>query len=179
MALAELMGIILNDGYRRPTIRVRRLGFGVGTPYHMVLERVPEQGEPVMQAPVARLLRKVLTEVVEHGTARRVNRAFADEIGVPIRVGGKTGSGDNRIETFARGGRLVSSHAVSRTATFVFYLGDRWFGVITASVSGPQAASYAFTSSLPLAVLKLLAPTLSETIRDRPQYPPWTTKAGQ
>jgi hypothetical protein len=70
MALAELMGIILNDGYRRPTIRVRRLGFGVGTPYHMLLERVPEQGDPVKQALVARLLRKVLTEIVEHGTAR-------------------------------------------------------------------------------------------------------------
>jgi len=171
MALAELMGIILNEGYRRPTIRVRRLGFGVGTPYHTVLERIPGEGDPVMQASVARLLRKVLTEVVEHGTARRVNRAFADEIGVPIRVAGKTGSGDNRLETFARGGKLVSSHAVSRTATFVFYLGDRWFGVITASVSGPQSASYAFTSSLPLAVLKLLAPTLSATIRDRPRYP--------
>jgi membrane peptidoglycan carboxypeptidase len=161
IALAELMGIILNDGHRRPTVRVRRLGFAVGTPYQMVLERVPGEDGPVMQAPVARLLRKVLMEVVEHGTARRVNRAFADKMGVPIRVGGKTGSGDNRLETFARGGRLVASHAVSRTATFVFYLGDRWFGVITASVSGPQAASYAFTSSLPLAVLKLLAPTLN------------------
>jgi len=165
LALAELMGIIVNDGQRRPTIDIRRLGFGMGTPYHTVFERTPRAGEWVMRTPIARVLRAVLAEVVERGTARRVNHAFADNNGVPIRVGGKTGTGDNRIETFARGGRLRSSHAVSRTAGFVFYVGDRWFGVITASVSAPQAQDYAFTSSLPLAVLKLLAPTLDSAIR--------------
>jgi membrane peptidoglycan carboxypeptidase len=165
LALAELMGIIVNDGLRRPTIDIRRLGFGMGTPYHTVFEQTPRTGERVMRTPIARLLRAVLAQVVEHGTARRVNHAFADDNGVPIRIGGKTGTGDNRIETFARGGRLLSSHVVSRTAGFVFYVGDRWFGVITASVSGPQAQEYTFTSSLPLAVLKLLAPMLDSAIR--------------
>jgi hypothetical protein len=51
---------------------------------------------------------------------------------------------------------------VNRTAAFVFYIGDRWFGVITATVEGRQAARYIFTSSLPLAILKLLAPTLTK-----------------
>jgi hypothetical protein len=71
----------------------------------------------------------------------------------------------SRIEASARGGRLLSSRIVSRTAGFVFYVEDRWFGVITASVSAPQARGYTFTSSLPLAVLKLLAPTLNSAIR--------------
>jgi hypothetical protein len=165
LALAELMGIIVNDGQRRPTIDIRRLGFGMGTPYHTVFEQTSRAGEPVMRTPIARLLRAVLAEVVERGTARRVSHAFADDNGVQIRIGGKTGTGDNRIETFARGGRLLSSHVVSRTAGFVFYVGDRWFGVITASVSAPQAQDYTFTSSLPLAVLRLLAPTLDSAIR--------------
>ena len=56
---------------------------------------------------------------------------------------------------------------MSRTAGFVFYLGDHWFGVITASVAGPKASDYTFTSSLPLAALKLLAPTLTAAVRDR------------
>ena len=165
LALAELMGIIVNDGLRRPTIDIRRVGFGMGTPYHTVLEQTSRTGEQVMRTPIARALRAVLAEVVERGTARRVNHAFADDNGVPILIGGKTGTGDNRIETFARGGRLLSSHVVSRTAGFVFYVGNRWFGVITASVSAPQAHGYTFTSSLPLAVLKLLAPTLDSAIR--------------
>jgi cell division protein FtsI/penicillin-binding protein 2 len=165
LALAELMGIIVNDGQRRPTLDIRRLGFGMGTPYHTVFEPAPGAGERVMRASIARILRAVLAEVVERGTARRVDHAFLDDNGVPIRIGGKTGTGDNRIETFARGGRLLASHVVSRTAGFVFYVGDRWFGVITASVSAPQAQDYTFTSSLPLAVLKLLAPTLNPAIR--------------
>jgi hypothetical protein len=53
----------------------------------------------------------------------------------------------------------------SRAAGFVFYIGDRLFEVITASVFAPQAQVYTFTSSLPLAVLKLLALTLNSTIR--------------
>jgi hypothetical protein len=160
-----LMGIIVNDGLHRPTIDIRRVGFGMGTPYHTMLEQTTRAGEQVMRTPIALALRAVLAEVVERGTARRVNHAFADDNGVPIRIGGKTGTGDNRIETFARGGRLLSSHVVSRTAGFVFYVGNRWFGVITASVSAPQAQGYTFTSSLPLAVLKLLAPTLDSAIR--------------
>jgi hypothetical protein len=50
---------------------------------------------------------------------------------------------------------------VSRAATFVFFLGDRFFGVVTAYVTGPEAARYHFTSALPVQVLKGLAPTLT------------------
>jgi hypothetical protein len=158
------MGIIVNDGRRRANSDIRRLTFAAGTPYHTVLEPTDAGSVRVMSPVVARLLREVLAGVVERGTARRLDHAFVGENGVPLPLGGKTGSGDNRFQTFARGGRRVASQARSRTGVFVFYLGRRWFGVISASVPGPQAEAYAFTSSLPVAVLKLLAPTLSAAI---------------
>jgi membrane peptidoglycan carboxypeptidase len=129
----------------------------------VAFERSAGSGEQVMRPEVARLLREALAGVVENGTAVRLKHAFDAGEG-EIAVGGKTGSGDNRFDTFSRGGHLLTSRAVSRTAGFVFYLGDRWFGVITASVAGPEAAEYTFTSSLPLAVLKLLAPTLAGAV---------------
>ncbi len=163
VALADLMGIIVNDGRRRPLVDIQQARFARGTPYETAFERHGGADDQVMRVPVARLLRSVLAGVVESGTAVRLKHAF-DAGGSPILVGGKTGSGDNRFDTFTRGGHLLTSRAVSRTAGFVFYLGDRWFGVITASVAGPQSANYTFTSSLPLAALKLLAPTLTVAV---------------
>jgi len=156
-ALAELMGIIVNDGVRRPIQVAHRLRFAPDTPYHSVFEAAPMREERVLPAPVARALRKVLAEVVERGTARRVAGAFRHPDGTPAVVGGKTGSGDNRFETFAGPARPISSRAVSRTAAFVFYIDDRYFGVLTASVTGRATETYEFTSALPLAILKLLA----------------------
>jgi hypothetical protein len=79
-------------------------------------------------------------------------------------TGGKTGSGDNRFQTFNRYGAVTSSRATNRTATFVFYIGDRYFGVITAYVQGREAENYRFTSALPVTLLKLLAPTIIERL---------------
>jgi hypothetical protein len=53
---------------------------------------------------------------------------------------------------------------VSRTATFVFFVGDRYYGVITATVPDAGAKDYRFTSALPLAVLKLLAPEINRRL---------------
>ena len=53
---------------------------------------------------------------------------------------------------------------VSRTATFVFFVGERWFGVITAYVPGATAQNYNFTSALPVQILKNLAPELNPYI---------------
>ena len=50
---------------------------------------------------------------------------------------------------------------MSRTAAFAFYIGDRYFGIITASVAGKAAGQYQFTSALPVTVLKLLAPQIN------------------
>src|SRR3546814_18184608 len=42
-ALAELMGIIANDGMRLPTSRFERLRFAEGTPYETVMTRDVEE----------------------------------------------------------------------------------------------------------------------------------------
>jgi membrane peptidoglycan carboxypeptidase len=164
-ALAELMGIILNDGVRLPTIDVGMLRFAAGTPYDTVLEPAPRSGERVLSAAVAHTLRPVLADVVTKGTAIRAAGALVDREGTAIEVGGKTGSGDNRYKTFARGGGVTSSRPVSRTAAFAFYVGDKYFGVITASVTGRRAGDYHFTSVLPVALLKLLAPSITARLQ--------------
>lgn len=167
-ALADLMGIIVNDGVRRPLLRLTRLHFARGTPYETAFQPDANAGERVMEPAVARVIRTALAGVVEAGTARRVAGAFVGADGHPIVVGGKTGSGDNRITTFARGGGVRSSRAVSRTATFVFYIGDRYFGVLTALVPGKDAGHYGFTSALPLSVLRIAAPMLNERLKRTP-----------
>ncbi|HYB74384.1 MAG TPA: transglycosylase domain-containing protein [Candidatus Sulfotelmatobacter sp.] len=167
-ALADLMGIILNDGVRLPRVEMRELQFAADTPYETVFGRGQEAGERVLPAVVARLLRPVLAGVVTEGTARRAAGAFVDDHGAIIPVGGKTGSGDNRFKTFARGGGVIAARPVSRTAAFAFYLGDRHFGVLTASVSGKAAGDFVFTSSLPVALLRLLAPTLETRLHLAP-----------
>jgi membrane peptidoglycan carboxypeptidase len=163
-ALAELMGIIVNGGVRLPTSRIDELHFAEQTPYETIVRRGGQAPERVMKLEVAEALKKAVTDVVENGTARRVKGAFklADKTEIPI--GGKTGTGDNRIEVFGAGGHLIRSKAVSRTATFVFYIGERWFGVITAYVPGQTAQNYNFTSALPVQILKNLAPELNPYI---------------
>jgi hypothetical protein len=107
--------------------------------------------------------------VVEHRTARRLAGAFSKPDGTPIIAGGKTGSGDNRFKTFNRYGGLTSSRAVNRTATFVFYLGDRYFGVLTSFVPGEEAGGYRFTSALPVSILKALAPVIKPRLQETPE----------
>ncbi len=155
-ALAELMGIIVNDGVRLPTDRIDRIRFAADTPYETSFERRRGEGERVMAQEVAAALRNALSEVVEGGTARRLAGAFKLADGSTLTLGGKTGTGDNRI--VIGGGR--AGVALNRTATFVFYLGPRHFGTLTAYVIGPNAAAYRFTSGLPVQILKSMGPLL-------------------
>jgi len=159
--LATLMGIIVNDGMRRPNLNLAEVRFGRGTPYETAMRPAAAKGEQVMHTEVARALRGALTGVVEKGTARRVYGAFVHDDGSIAVVGGKTGTGDNRYKTFTRWGAVRSSRAINRTATFVFFIDDRYFGVLTAFVPGRDAEQYHFTSSLPLTALKLLAPAIN------------------
>ena len=159
-ALAELMGIILNDGVRLPSVRIDNLHFAQGTPYETRLGFVAGNGQRVMPVEVARALQNALANVVEGGTARRLQGTFVTDDGTPLRIGGKTGTGDNRIQSVGAGGRLISSLALNRTATFVFYLGPRHFGTLTAYVPGRAADSFRFTSALPVQTLKGMAPIL-------------------
>jgi hypothetical protein len=156
-ALAQLMGILLNDGIMKPTIRMTELRFAGKTPYETVMEPLADQGTRVLPAAIPRAMLPVLAQVVKTGTAVRLAGAF--KIGdKPLVVGGKTGSGDNRYNAVAHSGEVVASRPVDRTAVFAFYIEDRYFGVITVYVPGKDAGDYGFTSSLPVAILKLLAP---------------------
>ena len=158
-ALARLVGIILNDGVLRPTVDLERLRFAVGTPYETDL-MVGSEGERVLAPEVAATVRRAMLAVVADGTAKRVRGVFRAADGSPLPVGGKTGTGDNRYDTFGAGGRLIGQRVVDRTATFVFFLGDRFFGTITAYVPGAVAIRYDFTSALAVQLLKALEPQL-------------------
>ncbi|WP_430446421.1 MAG: transglycosylase domain-containing protein [Pseudomonas piscis] len=159
-ALAELVGTILNDGVRLPTLRIDSLHFAAGTPYETRLLNDPDKGQRVMPSQVATALRGALSQVVDAGTAKRVSGSFKLADGTPLAMGGKTGTGDNRIEAIGAGGRVLSSKSINRTATFVFYIGDHHFGTLTAYVPGASAQAFKFTSALPVQVLKGMAPIL-------------------
>ncbi len=113
-------------------------------------------------------VRRALTNVVAEGTGVRFRGAYRDTDGAPLVVGGKTGTGDNRFDSYRHGRQLTSSRVVDRTATFVFFLGDRFYGTITAYVSGAAAAKYRFTSALAVQLLKSMAPQLQPLIDKAP-----------
>ncbi len=163
-ALAEMMGILLNNGVKKPTWRIGSLHFAAQTPYETRLSRKPVAGEQVLNPDVAKAVIDATRDVVSLGTARRLNGAFVAKDGTVLPVGGKTGTGDQRFDVVGAGGRLIESRFVNRSATFVFHIGDRFFGSITAYVRGPQAEHYDFTSALPVQLLKTLAPALMQLV---------------
>jgi membrane peptidoglycan carboxypeptidase len=162
-ALAELAGIILNDGIRQPSVRIEQLHFARGMPLEARLIRKPGACERVMDPAVARVLREELLGVVEKGTAIRAKGSVVLPDGRVVPVGGKTGTGDNRFVT-----RTVSK-SINRTAAFVFTIGDRFFGTILAYAPGDGAADHSFTSSLPVQVFKNLVPALQPLIERAPE----------
>jgi membrane peptidoglycan carboxypeptidase len=168
-ALAELMGILVSGGVRKPNQRIASLHFGENTPYETLLQQQVGASEQVLAPQVAQAVLGAIREVVEEGTAKRIKQAFVRADGSIIAVGGKTGTGDNRFDVMGVGGKLLESRVVSRSATFVFNIGERFFGSITAYVYGPQAADYDFTSALPVQLLKVLAPTLMPLMAQTPQ----------
>ena len=159
-ALSELVGIIQNDGVRLPTLRIDTLHFAADTPYETKLVSDPDRGVRILPVEVARALKGAMSQVVDAGTARRISGSFKLNDGTPLVMGGKTGTGDNRIESFGAGGRLIGSRSLNRTATFVFFLGENHFGTLTAFVPGRSAEAFKFTSALPVQVLKGMAPIL-------------------
>jgi membrane peptidoglycan carboxypeptidase len=170
-ALAELMGIVVSDGVRRPTVRIDQLSFAAGTPFESILERRTEAGEQVLPAEVAQVARRALLRVVDSGTARRVKGIYREADDQPIPLGGKTGTGDHRFQVVGADGNVKSSRVMNRAATFAFYIGDRFYGVVTAFVPGVKAAGYDFTSALPVQILKELQPALLPLITGREAAP--------
>ncbi len=129
---------------------------------------------------IAALVRQQLIGVVENGTGRRAHGGIAMPGGRIIPVGGKTGTGDNRLESFSANGQVIGDKVVSRTATFVFMIGDRFYGTVVAFVPGSKAASYKFTSALAVQIFKDLTPQLKPLLISRRSaastVPPLLTK---
>ncbi len=165
-ALADLVSLIQNDGVRLEPLRVLGMRFGAGTPYETALESVAPVPVRVLSTEVARTTRAALRSVVEEGTAIRVKGVFTAADGTPLEVGGKTGTGDNRYGIYAPGGKVIESRAMSRTATFVFYIGERFSGTLTAFVPAASAEEFKFTSALPAQILKVLGPKLLPLIQE-------------
>jgi hypothetical protein len=118
---------------------------------------------------LGKLVAKEIQGVVEFGTARRAFNSVKLSNGQVLAVGGKTGTGDNRFQTYGRHGWVTSSRVVNRTAAFVFTIGDRYFGTVVAYVPGSEAAGYSFTSALPVQVFKTLVPSIMPVIDPAPE----------
>lgn len=163
-SLAELMGIIVNKGMLMPVRKLQSLQFAKGTPYETQFVDTPAAGKRVLPLEITEIVRRSLIDVVQGGTGVRLKNGFTQKGGPVIEIGGKTGTGDQRFETYAPGGRLIESRAVNRSATFVFLIGDRFFGTVTAYVHEPYAADYEFTSAMTVQLLKSLIPALQPIV---------------
>ena len=179
-ALSELVGILLNDGMRMPFVYLEEVRFGMRTPYETAMRPLPQAGVRVLSADVAAAARAALVGVVETGTARMLRNTLKTAHGTHIAIGGKTGTGHNRVKVFARSLRVIEERSVNRTASFVFFIDDRFFGAVTAYVPGPESAGYGFTSSLPVRLLRLLLDDLTPVLLegDEPRQRVESARAG-
>lgn len=171
-ALAELMGVILNDGAKLPPVSLTRLEFAASTPYHTVLERTKPKPEQIYPPEVARVVRKALINVVQEGTARRLKGSFPLADGSYLTIGGKTGTGDHRYEVYAPNGTVLESKVMNRTATFAFFMGNDFFGVMTVFVPGEAAKDFKFTSALAVQLVKAMEPALRPLVVAEPAHEP-------
>lgn len=106
----------------------------------------------------------MLRDVVNGGTGARLSTGLPLGDGRTLPVYGKTGTGDQRFGVYARGGRLIESRKVNRTAVFVFVIGDRFYGTLTAYAHEPYAARYDYTSAMAVQLLKSLGPSLAPVL---------------
>ncbi|KVT40364.1 transglycosylase domain-containing protein [Burkholderia ubonensis] len=166
-ALAKLIGLIANGGDKAPTETITRLDFAKGTPYETRFVRAAAQPQPMLSPEIVGVVHQLLRDVVLTGTGRRLAGGMTLPSGKTLEVYGKTGTGDQRFNVYARGARLIESRKVNRSGTFVFVLGDRFFGVLTATAHEPYAARYDFTSAMAVQLLKSMAPALAPLI-ERP-----------
>ncbi|CAB3750266.1 biosynthetic peptidoglycan transglycosylase [Paraburkholderia solisilvae] len=169
VALAQLIGIISNGGNQVPTHSIAELEFAKGTPYETRFTRAAAQPNQVLSPDIARVVQSLLRDVVAGGTARRMAQGMTFPNGQTLQVSGKTGTGDQRFNVYAKGGRLIESRKVNRTATFVFQIGDRFYGTLTAFVHEPYAARFDFTSALSVQLLKSMAPALQPLLDEPPE----------
>jgi hypothetical protein len=127
----------------------------------------------VLAPEIANIVRGLLHDVVQGGAAKRnaSPTAWHSPMAAPSKCLGRTGTDDQRFNVFARGARLIESRKVNRTGMFVFGIGDRFFGTLTANVHEPYAAPYDFRSALAVQMLKSLGPALSPLLDDTGSAP--------
>jgi cell division protein FtsI/penicillin-binding protein 2 len=159
------MGILIREGQRSPSVRIDSLHFAADTPYETKLEHEVPAPKQVLSPELCRVALDVLRDVVERGTAVRARGAITMPDGSKMPIGGKTGTGDNRVYSTGPDGTRTSV-AMSRTSTFVFYAGDRFFGTVVAYVEGPEADNYRFTSSLTTSILQIIGPHLTPLLEE-------------
>jgi membrane peptidoglycan carboxypeptidase len=176
-ALAQLMGVIANGGDKVPTESIAQLDFAKDTPYETHFVRATVAPQTQLSPQIVNVVHGMLSDVVQGGTAKRLADGMTFPDGKTLPVYGKTGTGDQRFEVWAKGGRLIESRKVNRSATFVFMMGDRFYGTLTAYVHEPYAARYDFTSAMSVQLLKSLAPAL-QPLLDQPKAPAAPGAAG-
>ncbi|WCM24190.1 transglycosylase domain-containing protein [Paraburkholderia bryophila] len=167
-ALAQLIGVIASDGNKLPTESLTQIDFAKDTPYETHFQRATVAPQRQVAPEIAGVVRVLLRDVVLGGTAKRLAQGMTFPNGQTLEVYGKTGTGDQRFNVFAKGARLIESRKVNRSATFVFVMGDRFYGTLTAYVHEPYAAHYEFTSALSVQLLKSLAPVLQPLLEKTP-----------
>ncbi|SIT42259.1 putative membrane protein [Paraburkholderia ribeironis] len=167
-ALAQLIGVIANGGNKVPTESLSQLDFAKDTPYETHFQRAAVAPQQQLSPEITGVVKSLLRDVVTGGTARRLAQGISFPDGQTLTVYGKTGTGDQRFNVFAKGARLIESRKVNRSATFVFAMGDRFYGTLTAWVHEPYAAHYNFTSALSVQLLKTLAPALQPLLDTPP-----------
>ncbi len=177
-ALAELMGVIANDGIKLAPVTLTRIEFAAQTPYHSVLKRKRPVEEYIFPAEIAHIVKRALANVVEEGTARRLRGTFKRNDGSTMEIGGKTGTGDHRLEVYAANGTVIESKVMNRTATFAFYMGSRFFGVMTVFVPGEAAKDFHFTSAIAVQIIKNMESALRPLVlSDEKVEPSWDALA--
>ncbi|VVE46906.1 glycosyl transferase family 51 [Pandoraea communis] len=159
-ALAQLIGVVASGGIAVPTRNLTALDFAKNTPYETHFAPAPGGGQTALSPEIVEAVHGLLRDVVLGGTAKRLAEGMPASHARVLDVYGKTGTGDQRFNVFSRGRRLIESRKVNRTATFVFGIGNRFFGALTAYVHEPYAARYDFTSAMAVQLLKSLAPVL-------------------
>jgi membrane peptidoglycan carboxypeptidase len=169
-ALAQLIGVIANGGNKVPTENITQLDFAKDTPYETHFVRATVAPQTQLSPQIVNVVHGMLSDVVQGGTAKRLADGMTFPDGKTLPVFGKTGTGDQRFEVWAKGGRLIESRKVNRSATFVFIMGDRFYGTLTAYVHEPYAARYDFTSAMSVQLLKSLAPVLQPLLNE-PKVP--------
>jgi hypothetical protein len=63
--------------------------------------------KPIIAPEIAALVRREPIAVAEKGTGRRALKSIVLSDGKIIPVGGKTGTGDNRLESFSASGHVI------------------------------------------------------------------------